>query len=205
MKHYLMLKTHNKTMLKYLCKKATNDINKCFKYTGSGKYWKSHLKTHGTDITTEILEICETREELIQRGIWWSKKLNVVGSEEYANLIEERGDGGPTMLGRKITPAQKKKQRDSLNRYWNNVTKEQRDQRREINSKSHEIYRYITPSGIFTNAYIAANACNCSNVTIINRCVKDVDKKITSKKYWRFGWKDKTWRDLGWHSELLHS
>ena len=200
-----MLKTHCKTSLKYLCKKSTDRIEECYTYTGSGKYWKKHLAKHGKNFTTEILEVCDTREKLSETGIYWSKKLNVVRSEEYANLVEERGDGGPTMLGRKITPEQKKKQKDALNKYWCNATKEQRNQRREVNSKSHEIYRYFTPFGVFTNAYNAANMCKCSNVTIINRCIKDVDKKITSKKYWRLGWKGKTWRELGWYSRLLDS
>ena len=203
MKHYLMLKTHCKTSLKYLCKKSTNKLEECYSYLGSLKYWKKHLKKHGKDIITEILEVCNTKEELTEKGIYWSKKLNVVKSEEYANLVEERGDGGPTMLGRKITPIQKKRQKKALNSYWSSIPKERRKQRSDANRKGHEMYRYITPMGIFTNGFVAAKACNCSNVTVLNRCVKDVDKKITSKKYWRFGWKNKTWRELGWYSELL--
>lgn len=205
MKHYLMIKTHNKTNLKYLCKKSTIDRNKCFSYTGSGKYWKKHLKIHGNDITTEIIEECSTRDELVEKGIYWSNKLDVVNSEEWANLIPEQGDGGPTMLGRKITPEQKDKQRLALQKFWKNVTVEYKQRRSILNSESHEKYRYFTPLGVFTNAFKAAKANNCTNVTIINRCIVDVDKPIESRRYWKYGWKGKTWRELGWHGELLHS
>jgi len=200
-----MVKTHCNTGLKYLCKKSTDNIESCYTYTGSGKYWRNHLKKHGYNIITKIIEICDSKKDLTEKGIYWSRKLNVVNSEEFANLVEERGDGGPTMLGRKITPAQKKRQKISLNNYWSNITKEQREQRKDANRKGHEIFRYTTPMGIFTNAYNAAKICKCSNVTIINRCKVDTDKKITSKKYWRFGWKGKTWRELGWYSELLYA
>lgn len=100
-KHYLMIKTHNITGLKYLCKKTTDDKSKCYKYLGSGTYWKKHLLIHGNDITTEIIEECDTKEELIEKGIFWSEKFNVSASDEWANLVPERGDGGPTMIGKK--------------------------------------------------------------------------------------------------------
>lgn len=199
-----MLKTHCKTSLKYLCKKSTDNVKDCYSYLGSGKYWKNHLKKHGRNITTVILEVCETKEELTEKGIFWSKKLNVVKSEDFANLVEERGDGGPTMLGRKMTKEQNRKKGLAHKKWWKNATQEWRDMKRKINSKSHEKYKYYTPQGVFTNAFDAAKMCKCSNVTVINRCVVDTDKKITSKKYWRLGWKNKTWKELGWYSEVLY-
>lgn len=200
-----MIKTHNITKLKYLCKKSTNKKIKCYTYLGSGIYWKKHLKIHGNDITTEIIEECNTKEELIERGIFWSEKFNVVASDEWANLIPERGDGGPTMLGRKITSEQKERQCNALKAFWKNATDDYRQKRASINSKSHEKYCYYTPKGVFTNAFDAAAANNCSNVTVINKCVVDTDKIINSKRYWKCGWKGKTWRELGWHSTLLHT
>jgi len=204
-KHYLMIKTHNKTNLKYLCKKSTDNITSCYSYRGSGTYWKKHLVKHGYDITTEIIEECDSRQQLTERGIYWSKKLNVVNSPEFANLVEERGDGGPTMLGRQITREQKIKQGKAISEAYHNASQEYKEMRRISNSQSHEIYRYYTPLGIFTNAFKAAKANSCSNVTIINRCKKDSEKPINYKKYWRFGWKGKTWRELGWYSESLDS
>lgn len=205
MKHYLMIKTHRKTRLKYLCKKSTNNRESCFTYLGSGKYWKHHLKKHGPDIETSIIEECDTREELIQKGIEWSEKLNVVESNEFANLVIERGDGGPTMLGRKMTPTQNRKKGEAHKRFWRVATEEWKEKKRQVNSLSHEKYVYYTPRGVFTNAFKAAEANNCSNVTIINRCIKDTNKKINANRYCQYGWRGKTWRELGWYSSDLKS
>ena len=198
-----MIKTHKVTGLKYLCKTSTNNPNKPYVYLGSGKYWKRHLKKHGNAVATEIIKICDTREELINEGIYYSRLLDVVSSDEFANMIEERGDGGPTMLGRSITPEQNKRKSIALRKFNAEVSSEYKEWRRKLNSISHEKYQYHTPAGIFTNALIAGRANNCSNVTIFNKCIKDVDKPITARRYWRYGWRGKTWRELGWWSSKL--
>ena len=201
--HYLMIKTHCTTGLKYLCKTSTENPKYPFTYKGSGKYWKRHLKTHGNNITTEIVGKFTDKQEFIKKAILLSEEYDVVNSDEWANLVPERGDGGPTMLGRCMTKDQNERKSKALKNFYKNVTEEYMENRAAVNSKSHEKYRYYTPAGIFTNAYKAADANNCSNVTLLNRCVWDVDKKIESKKYWKFGWRGKTWRELGWSSEPL--
>ena len=50
--YYLLLKTHNKTGLKYLCQTKRKDP---IKYPGSGTRWLRHLNKHGFDLTTKIL------------------------------------------------------------------------------------------------------------------------------------------------------
>lgn len=194
-----MLKIHKVTGLMYLCKTSSMNMQKCFTYNGSGKYWKRHLKVHGCEIDTIILEVCDTRLELTQKGILWSKLFDVVKSDRFANLVEERGDGGPTMLGKRITEEQNMKKKVSLKQFYSSVSTEYTERRRQINSKSHEHFVYHTPVGSFTNSFEAAKAINCSHATICNRCTRDVDKPITSRKYWRYGWKNKTWRQLGWY------
>lgn len=87
---YLYLKTHNITGLKYLGK-TTKDP---FKYKGSGKYWLRHLKKHGNNVTTEILHICKSDDELKKLGLKYSKKWNIVENISFANLKNETGDGG---------------------------------------------------------------------------------------------------------------
>jgi hypothetical protein len=87
-----MIKTHKTTGLKYLCKLSTDNREKCFKYKGSGVYWKRHLKIHRPNITTEIIEECDDIHKLHERGLYWSEFYNVVKSEDWANLIPE--DGG---------------------------------------------------------------------------------------------------------------
>lgn len=87
---YLYVKTHNKTGLKYLGK--TNQAN-YHAYPGSGVHWKRHLNKHGYDYTTDILLATEDTDELKETGLFFSNLFNVVDSNEWANLQEEKGDG----------------------------------------------------------------------------------------------------------------
>jgi len=88
---YLYVKTHNKTGLKYLGKTIKKDPHK---YTGSGTRWLNHLKKYGFDYTTEIIRECQSEEELLEWGLYYSQLWNVAGSPEWANLKEEAGEGG---------------------------------------------------------------------------------------------------------------
>jgi len=89
-----MIKTHNITGLKYLCKTANSDP---LKYMGSGKYWKNHLRKHGRNIKTEILLQSEDKEFFTKECLRYSELFNVVESKNWANLIPENGlDGGVT-------------------------------------------------------------------------------------------------------------
>lgn len=92
---YLYKKTHNITGLKYLGKTTAKNPHK---YQGSGHYWKSHIKAHGYDVTTEILKECHTKEEFIEWGRYYSELWDVVNSNEWANLKPEEGDGTPSDL-----------------------------------------------------------------------------------------------------------
>ena len=89
---YLMVKTHNTTGLKYLCK-TTQDP---YRYKGSGTRWTNHIKMHGYDVTTEILKECQTNDEVKQWGLHYSELWKVVGSKDWANLKPESGEGGST-------------------------------------------------------------------------------------------------------------
>ena len=89
---YLYLK-ESPLGLKYLGKTEQDP----FKYVGSGKYWKRHLLNHkftSEDIKTTILFETTDKEELKNKGIYYSELYNVVDSEEWANLKPEVGDGG---------------------------------------------------------------------------------------------------------------
>jgi hypothetical protein len=87
---YLYLKTHNQTGLKYLGKTVKDP----FVYKGSGKRWLSHLAKHGADVSTEILFETTDVEEFRTVALYYSEKMNIVESNEYANLVVEQGDGG---------------------------------------------------------------------------------------------------------------
>lgn len=88
--HYLYLKIHNITGLKYLGKTTQNP----HKYKGSGLHWKRHLAVHGDDISTEILKECTSKEELIEWGQHYSQLWNIVNDKTFANMRPENGDGG---------------------------------------------------------------------------------------------------------------
>ncbi len=92
--YYLYIKT-SPLGLKYLGKTTKDPFN----YLGSGKIWKRHIKKHGftiNDIKTEIVFKANNINELIEKGLELSVLYNVVDSKEWANLIEESGNGGDT-------------------------------------------------------------------------------------------------------------
>jgi hypothetical protein len=93
---YLMVKTHSKTGLKYLCKTVKKKYEK---YLGSGTRWTNHLNVHGNEHTTELIRICYSVDELIHWGRYYSELWNVVeerdklGRKTWANLKPEEGQG----------------------------------------------------------------------------------------------------------------
>lgn len=84
----LMIKTQNKTGLKYLCITKRHDWEN---YAGSGTHWKNHLKKHGNDISTELLYETDDYQEFVIWCLFYSELFNVVLSEEFANQIPESG------------------------------------------------------------------------------------------------------------------
>ena len=93
---YLMVKTHQKTGLKYLCTTTKNP----FTYNGSGIDWCNHLRKYGYEHNTEIVMECANQTELYYWGSYYSKLWNVVkgqddyGNKIWANRIPETGGGG---------------------------------------------------------------------------------------------------------------
>ena len=98
--YYLMVKEIEQTGLKYLCKrKQYKDPMDHLKYTGSGKLWRRILKAHPEyTIKTTVLGLYD-KDDLLKYGLYYSKLWNVVESKEWANLMEEKGDGGITHTG----------------------------------------------------------------------------------------------------------
>jgi hypothetical protein len=88
---YLYVKTHRKTGLKYLGKTTSTDPHA---YHGSGGLWKAHLKEHGADYDTKIIQECQTNQELSKWGRYYSNLWNVVEDSGWANQIPETGGGG---------------------------------------------------------------------------------------------------------------
>lgn len=114
---YLYVKTHNDTGLKYFGKTTKKDPHK---YIGSGKYWKRHLLKHGHNYSTEIIASFEDESACQEFALAFSKKNNIVNSDEWANLQEENGlDGAPIgHEGHKFTEEQLQKISKSSKQRW---------------------------------------------------------------------------------------
>jgi hypothetical protein len=113
----LYVKIHNVTGLKYFGKTTKKDPEK---YIGSGKYWKNHVKKHGYSITTVIIGKFSDPKECKEFALNFSKKYNIVESDEWANLINENGmDGAPKgHIGHKFTDEQIKKLSETSLERW---------------------------------------------------------------------------------------
>lgn len=100
--YYLLVKTHKKTGLKYLCQTTRKNYGK---YRGSGKYWKLHIRVHGLDVDTKVIQKCYTQSALESWGLFYSKLWSVVVSNKWANIVPENGSGGagPGLIGGAVT------------------------------------------------------------------------------------------------------
>lgn len=128
---HLYIKEHNKTGLKYFGK-TTRDP---FKYQGSGKYWRRHIKKHGYDVTTKLIGSFEDEQLAEDFAISFSIENNIIDNPEWANLILENSkDGAPK--GRFVSVDTKKKISSSLigrkspkSKYIMTETREERSKR----------------------------------------------------------------------------
>lgn len=95
---YLLIKEHLDTGLKYLCKHDAANFSECEKYKGSGVYWKKHLRKYGNKVKTTCVFVTDNKEDFRKVALDYSKKLNVISSNEWANLCYEQGEGGNTVV-----------------------------------------------------------------------------------------------------------
>jgi hypothetical protein len=114
----LYIKTHNMTGLKYFGKTTRNDVHK---YSGSGKYWLSHIKKHGYNIQTHIYaQFDET--DYIERillqccALMFSIENDIVNSKEWANLKPENGLDGSAKGSKHSEEVKAKMSRDRKGR-----------------------------------------------------------------------------------------
>ena len=84
----LMIKTHMVTGLKYMCITKRKNWKT---YTGSGTYWKAHLKKYGNYFDTELLYESDNYNDFIQQCLFYSELYQVSLSDEFANQIPESG------------------------------------------------------------------------------------------------------------------
>jgi hypothetical protein len=86
------------TGVRYLCK-TSSVIKNPYIYQGSGVRWLNHIKKHKSRIITCIVGTYATKEELAEAGLYYSQLYNVVKDCTWANLTEEKGDGGKIGTG----------------------------------------------------------------------------------------------------------
>ena len=83
-----MVKTHNKTKLKYLCITKREDH---LKYSGSGVRWIRHLEKHGYDYSTKIIYQSSDYSDFLEMCYHYSSEYEVAKSNQWANAIPEHG------------------------------------------------------------------------------------------------------------------
>lgn len=115
---YLYHKRHKLTGLNYFGK----TIGDPYTYNGSGLYWNSHLKKHGTDI--ETIQVWEFNDitECSKFAIDFSISNNIVESKEWANLIVENGITGGFNLSAYTKEARIKKSKKLKGRVFDQST-----------------------------------------------------------------------------------
>jgi hypothetical protein len=93
---FIYIKQHSKTGLLYFGKTSRSSFSfRPDSYLGSGKYWKSHLNTHGKQYVITLWYCLFTdKEELIKFALAFSKQENIVKSSDWANLKPENGLDG---------------------------------------------------------------------------------------------------------------
>lgn len=113
---HLYIKTHNTTGLKYFGKTSKDPL----KYLGSGKRWLAHLRTHGKNISTEILGSFEDVHQASAVALRFSEDHQIVKSDCWANMIVENAiDGQPVGTKRKpISEDHRRKISEASKKRW---------------------------------------------------------------------------------------
>ena len=168
---YLYLKTHNKTGLKYLGKTTQNP----YQYKGSGVRWLKHLEKHGDDIKTQILFETKSSEEFKKIALEYSDKLDIVKSREYANVVDETGEGGSVFPQLKETNEKRSKTLMGHEGYWKGKSQSQ-----ESNKKRSESMKNVTRSEEWKQK--------------ISKSMKGKQKSESHKEKLRENLKGKTWK-----------
>jgi hypothetical protein len=115
----LYKKTHRNTGLQYLGFTKKDP----YKYEGSGDRWLRHINKYGYNVDTEILFETTNKQEIKERGLYYSKLWDVVKSKEWANLKPEGGEGGgvPGMHKGKKRPQEHV---DAMKAGWDRIKEE---------------------------------------------------------------------------------
>jgi hypothetical protein len=204
--HHLMIKKCINTGLMYLCK--TSSSGNPYLYNGSGMRWIKHIKKHQSFIVTCIIGSFETKDELQKAGLYYSKLYNVVDDPNWANLTEEKGDGGLIGTGQlgkrwKVKDTTKMKNQKTKTPAWYEA-------RKKIAGKNNYQYKgqIKTPWGIFDTGSEAIKEAKNQRKLGNNKVISDggtlrkylqgLDNVLNSEgRRTPDSWRGKTPRELG--------
>ena len=124
MNYYIYEITNNINGKKYIGKRVTKkDINKD-DYMGSGLLLeKAKLKYGIENFSKQILEICNSKEQLSEREIYYISLVNAPKNPMYYN-IASGGEGVNTYIGKTIEELEEIKRKIQENRKFNGHTEE---------------------------------------------------------------------------------
>lgn len=97
------------TGLKYLCKHVASSFFECEHYKGSGVYWKKHITKYGNNVRTTCLFVTEDKQKFKEVAKKYSLEYEVTQSKNWANLCDEEGQGGNTVVDKKAHSEKSKK------------------------------------------------------------------------------------------------
>ena len=121
--HFIVYKTTNKINGKfYIGQHKTAYIED--EYIGSGSLLKRAIKKYGIEnFETEVLELCQSKESLNEKEIYWIDKLNAT-NKNIAYNISKGGDGGDTFTlnPNKAKIVEKLKTKTKL--FWDSLNEE---------------------------------------------------------------------------------
>ena len=111
---FIYITTNKINGMKYIGQKQYDKGGKWKSYLGSGIHLKRAINKYGKDnFVKEIIEECETKEELDSQEIYWISFYDAVNSENFYN-IANGGDGGNTIAGYSEEQMEEYKQRKSI-------------------------------------------------------------------------------------------
>ena len=180
---HLYVKQHKITGLKYFGKTSKKDP---YVYLGSGKYWRRHLKIHGSEIETIEVWTFENDEDCERFALDFSNKNNIVESKEWANLRLENGKdgnpvGSPGMKGKDNPRYGKTKEQNPFYKKKHSPETIELYKKQKENGNNPRAKKITTPQGKFTTLKEAGKTLKI-NTTTLRKYLNE------GKEGYKWGW-----------------
>ena len=185
MNYYIYEITNNINGKKYIGKRVTKkDINKD-DYMGSGLLLEKAKFKYGIEnFSKPILEICNSKEQLSEREIYYISLVDAPKNPMYYN-IASGGEGGNTYAGKTIDELEEIKRKIQENRKFNGHTEETKRKLSEKNKGqvfSEERNKKVSAS-TFGGKNHRARKVKCIETSEIFNCIADVERKYNIDRH----------------------